>query len=134
MKKARFAVSLVIGLGLAFAVMWGRGLFSADTADEIVMAVSDGFSVAGLIFLGIGSLIWVSTTGLFDIFAFALKKGAHALIPGMVSDPTEDYYEYKMEKKEKRKGFTQLSSLIVGIVFVAIGLVLAAVWYQLVEG
>ena len=87
MKKAKYAASLISGLLLAFAVMWLRGLFSAESAADTVMAVSDGFAVAGLLFFGIGSLMWVSTTGFFDIFAFALRKGAHAIIPGMVGDP-----------------------------------------------
>ena len=132
MKNAKFVVTLITGLILAGAVMWLRGVFSAQNAAAAVMAVSDGFAVAGLLYLTMGSLMWVSTTGVFDIFAYALKKGAHALIPGMVDDSAANYYEFKMDKNEKRKKFTQHSALLIGAVFVVISLILSAVWYKLV--
>lgn len=129
MKKAKFWVALATGLLLAGAVMWIRGIFTAETPAAVVMAISDGFTVAGLLYLCMGSLMWVSTTGMFDIFAYALKKGAHAIIPGMVQDPVNNYYEYKMDKKSKRKGFTQHAALVVGAVFMAISIILTGVWY-----
>ena len=48
MKKAKFAATLVTGLILAVAAMWIRGLFEAESAEDIVKAISDGFTVAGL--------------------------------------------------------------------------------------
>ena len=47
MKNAKFVVTLITGLILAGAVMWLRGVFSAQNAAAAVMAVSDGFAVAG---------------------------------------------------------------------------------------
>ncbi len=131
MKKAKFVATLVTGLMLAFAAMWIRGLFDAESVADVVMAVSDGFTVAGLLYLCMGSLMWVSTTGMFDIFAYAFKKAAHALVPGMVDNDTKDFYEYKMDKKEKRKAFTQHSALVVGAGFIALSLILTLVWYSI---
>lgn len=131
MKNAKFVAALVTGLILAFAVMWIRGLFTAESAAEVVMAVSDGFTVAGLLYLCMGALMWVSTTGFFDIFGYAFKKAAHALIPGMVDNSPNNYYDYKIGKEGKRKGFTQHSALVVGAGFIVISLILTAVWYSI---
>lgn len=131
MKNAKFVAALVTGLILAFAVMWIRGLFTAESAAEVVMAVSDGFTVAGLLYLCMGALMWVSTTGFFDIFGYAFKKAAHALIPGMVDNSPNNYYDYKSGKEGKRKGFTQHSALVVGVGFIVISLILTAVWYSI---
>ncbi len=131
MKKAKFVVALVTGLILAFAAMWVRGLFEAESADEAVMAVSDGFTVAGLLYLCLGALMWVNTTGFFDIFGYAFKKAAHALVPGMVDNTADNYYDYKTGKQKKRDGFTQHSTLVIGIVFIVISLILTAVWYSI---
>ena len=131
MKNTKFVIALVTGLLLAFAAMWVRGLFDAKSADEAVMAVSDGFTVAGLLYLCLGALMWVSTTGFFDIFGYAFKKAAHALVPGMVNDTADNYYDYKMGKQGKRKGFSQHSALAVGAGFIVISLILTAVWYTI---
>lgn len=131
MKRAKFAAQLLTGLLMAFVVMGVRGLFDPETTlSGKVMAISDGFSVTGLLYIGMGSLMWVSTTGLFDIFAYAVRKGAHGLIPGMVKDTDGDYYSYKMDKKEKRKPFSGMSSLVTGAVFVIISVIFTVVWYN----
>ena len=131
MKKAKFAATLATGLILAFAAMYIRGLFEAKTAEDIVKAIGDGFTVAGLLYFFLGALMWVSTTGFFDIFGYAFKKAAHALVPGMVQEVASNYYDYKVDKLEKRKGFTQHSALVVGIGFIVISVILTMVWYSI---
>ena len=131
MKKAKFVATLVIGLLLSFAAMWIRGLFDAESVDEIVMAISDGFTVAGLLYLCLGALMWVSTTGFFDIFGYAFKKAAHALFPGMVDNTSANYYDYKVGKLGKRKGFSQHSALVIGAGFIVISFILTMVWYSI---
>lgn len=130
MKNLKYYVQAGIGLALAFAVMVYRGLFSKPSIADKVMAAGDGFTVAAVLYLGIGALIWISTTGFFDIFGYAVKKAAHALIPGMVEDNTGRYYEYKIEKEEKRKGFFEQFTLKLGVIFLIISAILLFVWYQ----
>ena len=131
MKKAKFVATLVTGLVLAVAAMWIRGLFEAESAEDIVKAISDGFTVAGLLYFFLGALMWVSTTRFFDIFGYAFKKAAHALLPGMVQETSANYYDYKVDKLEKRKGFTQHSALVIGVAFIVISFILTMVWYSI---
>ena len=129
MKKVKVIVQIGIGLLLAFLIMWYQGLFVVTKLSDIIMAISDGFTVVAVLYLGIGSLMWISTTGFFDIFGFAVKRGLHAILPGMVQECEGNYYEYKVQKSEKRKGFTEHLTLKLGLIFLIISIILTAVWY-----
>lgn len=130
MKNVKYYVQAGMGLLLAFLVMISRGLFDKGTVADKVMAVGDGFTVAAILYLGVGALMWVSTTGFFDLFSYAAKKAAHALLPGMVQDDVGRFYEYKVDKESKRKGFLEHFTLILGVIFLIISAVLLFVWYQ----
>lgn len=131
MKYMKYVVQTVLGLVLSLGVMFYRGLFEAEGGADRVMIICDGFTVTALLFLPVGILIWIATTGFFDIFGYAFQKGAHALIPGLVRDNYTGFYEYKLEKQEKRKTKKGEKSMIfVGAGFLLVGLCLTAVWYQ----
>lgn len=130
MKRIKYIVQAVLGLLLSFGVMFYRGLFQAGNAGDRIMIICDGFTVTALLFISVGFLLWVSTTGFFDIFGYAVRKGAHSLIPGLVRDNLSGYYEYKLEKESERKDRGAKSTLIVGAAFLAVSLALTAVWYQ----
>lgn len=133
MKKAKVWIQLAVGLLIALFIMWYQGAFIATKASDIVMAVGDGFTVAAVLYLGMGALMWISTTGFFDIFGFAFKRAARVFIPNFFVDAEGNFYEYKMGKVEKRKGFSQHSALIIGAIFLAISIVLTVVWYMIAE-
>ena len=132
MKNVKYYVQAGLGLVLAFAIMVFRGLFEEGTVADKVMIIGDGFTVVAVLYLGVGALMWVSTTGFFDIFGYAFKKAAHALVPGLVQDDAGRYYEYKVEKEIKRKGFFEHFTLKLGVVFLIISAILLWVWYQVI--
>ena len=133
MKKVKVLVQLGVGLLITFLIAWYQGAFVATKASDIIMAIGDGFTVTAVLYLGMGALMWISTTGFFDIFGFAFKKAARVFIPGVFLDTEGNFYEYKVEKEEKRKGFTQHSGLIIGVIFLVISIILTAVWYTIAE-
>lgn len=128
-KLIQYGVQLAVGLGISVAVMWGQGAFEAVGTADRLLAVCNGFSVTSLLYLCFGGLAWVSTTGVLDIFSYAVRKGAHFLIPAMGREDVGKYYEYKMQKAEKRRNKTHWSGLIVGLVFLAVSIALTAAWY-----
>ena len=73
--------------------------------------------------------MWISTTGFFDVFGYAFKRAARVFVPNFFVDAEGNFYEYKMEKVEKRKSFSQHSTLIIGAIFLIISIILTAVWY-----
>jgi hypothetical protein len=133
MKNVKVLIQLVVGLLIAFFIMRYQGAFVATKTSDIVMAVGDGFTVAAVLYLGVGALMWISTTGFFDVFGFAFKKAARVFIPNFFVDFEGNFYEYKMGKEEKRKGFSQYSTLIIGAIFLVISIILTVVWYMIVE-
>ena len=133
MKKVKVLVQLIVGLLIAFLIAYYQGVFAFTKASDIVMAIGDGFTVAAVLYLGMGALMWISTTGFFDIFSYAFKRAARVFIPGLFQDTEARFYEYKVEKMEKRTGFTQHSGLIIGAIFLVISIILTAVWYTIAE-
>ena len=96
------------------------------------LRLCDGFSITAMIYICFGILMWISTTGFFDIFAYAFRKGAHAIIPGMGLDNSmNSYYDYKQDKMDKRKSRPMYSTLVIGILFFIISMALVMYWYSL---
>ncbi len=129
MKWRSFFIQLLIGLVCVLLIVL-IGDMPEDTADR-VMAVDDAFTIVAFLYIGFGALFWVSSTGFFDIFSFAVKRALHAFIPGFVGDSTADYYEYKEERRGKRKERSIKSTFFAGVFLLVVSIVLTAVWYQL---
>lgn len=130
MKGKKYIIQSLIALAFAVTLMWCCGVLETETVADRVKAVCDGFSVAALLYISMGAILWVSTTGFFDIFSYAFKKGAHAIIPVTFQDMPRGYYEYKMEKNANRKERTHWFTLVLGGIMLVISLILTAVWYH----
>ena len=144
MKYMKYLVQGAVGLVLSLVVMISRGAFASGdtvTAADRVMAISDGFTVTALLFICFGALIWISTTGFFDIFSYAFKKAAHAFVPGAYADETANYYTYVTGQKNKRKSrkerkeemgmeeTSEKSTLFIGLIFLVLCLIFWGLWY-----
>ncbi len=121
---ARRAATLAADIALAVAVAVYRyntppaGLESIP----VLWAVSDALFVVGFLNLGIGALIWISTTGFFDILAYGLKSVIYLFTPIKKDVSKGGYYEYKMEKKEKRKK-VPFETLWIGLAMLVAGII-----------
>ena len=132
-KILRLTIQIVIGLFIAVGVMTSQGAFaSGASAQDRILAIGNGFSVTALLYISFGMLAWIATTGVLDIFSFALQKGAHFLIPFGAREANGKFYEFKVEKEEKRKkrGKGQYMTLLVGIGFLAVAIALTVAWYE----
>lgn len=134
MKKnlKRYLVQIAIALALSLIFMDFRGAFDpgSDSAKRL-MGVCDGFSMTAMLYVCFGFLLWISTTGFFDIFGYAFRKGAHAIIPGMGFDNLGSYYDYKQDKIAGRGNKPVYSTLIIGLGFLLLSAVLVGVWYTI---
>ena len=126
----RLIIQIAIGLIIAVGVMTSQGAFAegVSVADRI-LAIGNGFSVIALLYISFGLLVWISTTGVLDIFSFALQKGAHFLIPFSTREANGKFYEFKA-KKRKQKGKGQYMTLLVGLGFLIIAIALTVAWYE----
>ena len=66
-----------------------------------------------------------------DQLVFAVRKGAHFLIPFSTREANGKFYEFKVEKakKPKQKGKGQYMTLLVGLGFLMIAIALTVAWY-----
>lgn len=122
-------IQLAVGLLLVGALICFRDI-PEERADRL-RAVDDIFTIVALLYLCIGALLWVSTTGFFDIFGFAVKRGLHALIPGMVNDTVGDYYEYRESRRLRRRSRSLKSTFFVGVVLLLVSICLTIWWYMI---
>jgi hypothetical protein len=122
----KYAVATGVALALCLLTLWLHGFSLATELVDKYRILADAFTIPGVIILMVGCLVWISTTGFFDILAFAFSNLGARLIPffGAKSDH-ESYYDYKMRKdKSRAKGYAFL--FVVGAVFVVIALVFTA--------
>lgn len=130
MKWKKYGVQVIVGLMIVAMLALGRGLGEKESAADAVLVICDSFTIVSFMYLGIGSLLWVSTTGFFDIFGFAFRTAAHMLVPGMVKEGERNFYDYKMAKVAERPQKPLRSTFIVGLIFLVISILLTLVWHQ----
>lgn len=97
---------------------------------SVFHALSDGFFVTGLLNLGFGALIWISTTGFFDIFSYSAKSILNFFIPRSMMErmgmtrTSGDFYEYKVKKQEKRgEPWLPIETLGFGVILIVFALI-----------
>lgn len=121
----RFLVDSVIGLVVAVVVWWIEGLFQAETALDVLRILSDGFFVAGMLFLAMGGLKWTTNGGVMDGLGFTFKTGL-ARIRSDYETAHMSFREYREARQEKAT--SPKSSLLAGTLHIAIAAVLYLVY------
>lgn len=131
MKKwISFGVQLLIAALIAVALYYSfvDDLDTTRFEHQRYVAVEDAWTmycwsnalfVPGVMWLGIGGLMWIATTGFFDIFSYAFSSLLVLFSPLKNPKDHQHFYEYKMAKEEKRKGKSVTwSVLIVGLILI----------------
>ncbi|NLE68677.1 MAG: DUF3899 domain-containing protein [Clostridiales bacterium] len=116
----RYFIGGLIALAMSLLLLWERGTFSQADDIQWLKDLSDAFFVPGVLFAGIGGLIFVAGNGIFDMLNFGVKK-VLLLIRSEKHQKAfpRTYYDY-LQRKNRRdnKGFGHL--LIIGGVFLAL--------------
>ena len=104
-------------------IMWLRGFDSAPSLQEQYRILADSFSIPGLLLVLFTALFWVSSEGAFDGLGYAFSRIGSMFIPfHKKSLEHKTYYDYKMEKKDKRAhGYSFL--FFVGLFYLAVSIV-----------
>ena len=122
---------LVLETVVALLIARYRGMSAENELALNARYLSDGCFVVGFMMSGIGALTWISTTGFFDIMSYGVQYGVRALVGlfgGNRKPMNKDFYEYKLEKEERR-GKTVYSVLVCGLIFVALSVIFLKVYY-----
>ena len=129
-KKKSFWISLAVQLVIALVI---AALMYANTVDDLnpviyehkryaavpeawpMYCASNALFVPGVMWLGVGGLMWIATTGFFDIFGYAFKSLLVLFSPLKKPSDMEHFADYKLAKEEKRAGGSiPFATLIVG--------------------
>lgn len=112
-------VVLLIGLLIAYSMCSSSDAFS-QSKPEMMKILSNAFLLPGVIFVGLGSLIFVSNFGYFNLFDFGFKQlFSHFGSKEKRKEFREkypDYYTYNKEKQKERAQYTFI--LFPGIFFI----------------
>lgn len=96
---------------------------------ERYRTLCDGFTLPGILALGVGCLLWVSNEGAFHGLTYCLNIAWKALLPGGRLK-MEKYYDYVQRRSEKKvTGFGFL--FVCGGVCMALALIFMALFYRL---
>ena len=122
-------VAMVVAIAaIAVMIAVSRGLSLELPYQLNARYLSDGFFVVGFLLTGMGALIWISTTGFFDIMTYAVKSFLVLFTP--IKKPKEhpSFFDYK-EQREERRGKPRFLMLIVGVIYLALSVICLGIYY-----
>ena len=139
------AALALVGLVIAGLIAWySYGLSAPDTqlnvdfyelggtppgqSQRIMAALSDGFFITGVLLASVGLLTWISSTGFFDMLFYGFR-GLLSLVPFKAPRKPKPFYDYKMERAEKRKKPLN-SMLMVGAAYLLLAVIFTVLYYN----
>lgn len=128
-KLLKYGIPALIGAAITLTVAMGQGLGGVGSAWSL-RALSDGCFVTTVLMGGMGALVWVSTTGFFDIFTYAGKSLLVLFSPMKQPEKLKKFYEYKADKDEKRKK-ADFTLLIVGAAYLLLSFAFLGGYYAM---
>ncbi len=123
----KYAVCFGIEALIAFFVIWSKGFF-AHSAMVNLQILSDAFFVAGILMSLFAGMMYVSGEGALIGIGFVLRNVVLAFLP-MGRAKHEKYADYRTRKMDEIKRQNDSCILVTGLIFLAIGIILTAIWY-----
>ena len=105
------AAGVVLFVFAAVVRLSGGDFQLGDGLSGILMLLSDACLLPGAILCSVGALIFISGTGMFDIISYTLTS---------LTGGGAGYYEYKNQKKAKKRNPTPMLFAGVGFLFLSI--------------
>ena len=121
-------VTLVLDIVLALVIAYWRFTSSPEDYNiDVMYALSDGFFLVGMLNLGFGALLWISTSGIFDIISYGFKSLLYLFTLRTKDKDEGGYYEYQLKKKQNRKA-VPFETLWIGAGLIIVGIVFYILW------
>ena len=113
----KFLVDLGVATVLAVLVWVLEGLFRVETALDAFRILSDGFFVAGAMFLAMGGMTWTKNGGVMDGLGFTFKT-VFARIRSDYETSRMTFAEYREEREKKASSPKPM--LLAGLIHLAL--------------
>ena len=123
----KYLVCFVIASLIALVVFWIKGFFT-DSLSVNLQILADGFVVSGLMLLAFAGMMYISSEGGLIGVSFILRNVVLAFIPlGRLKH--EVYAKYRERKMKELKQNRNASALLVGLLFLFVGILFTVIWY-----
>jgi hypothetical protein len=134
-KKQKMIASIVvyvIGLLIASSIIFSGDTFSQPQA-EVMKIISNAFLIPGVLFAGVGALMFVSNMGYFGIFDYGFKQlnisfGSKEKRKEF-RDKYPDYFTFNNERSKEQAQFTFI--LVPGIIFLLLSLLFTVLFFYI---
>ena len=123
----KYGICFGVASLIALAVFWSKGFFGHGLAVDIQI-LSDGFFVSGILLVLFAGMMYISSEGALLGVGYMLKNAFLAFIPGGRSRQ-ELFKDYRERKMQELKKSADRCVLVVGLIFLAVGVVLTVIWY-----
>lgn len=124
----RLSVMILVSAAIALMIAVSRGLSLKESVRFNACCLSDGFFVVGFLMAGMGALIWISTTGFFDMMSYAVRSFLVLFTPLKKPKEHPGYVEYK-EARDARRGKPRFGLLVVGVVYLVLSALCLGIYY-----
>ena len=96
---------------------------------------SDALFFLGVMWAGVGALMWIATTGFFDLLRYAGHSIWMIFNPMKSVDDIGTFYDYKLIREEARAGKpVNHACLIIGLATLAAAFILAMISMNMIGG
>ena len=130
MKKIwKYLITALVGLVGALLILVFKDTFAKTATQKILADLSDAFFVPGVLLLGVGTLLFASNGGAFDMLAFGVIKLLDLYKRDLTKVKYRTFHDYRQAQKEKKRTFDYL--LIVGAAMVVISAVFLILYYKI---
>lgn len=130
-RKKGYIISISLILIFISVMLNYEGVTSCETPKDLIGALSNCFSVPGVLFAGIGGLSLLSKLGAYDSFGYIFGKFAlHNIFVTKQQKHYDSLYDYKAEKDAKGRAWLP-QVLFVGLVSLGVGIVLLVIYFIL---
>ena len=77
----KYVVGFLIAAGIFFLAIGMRNIYTETDIRQIYRFLADGFSIPGMLYLGLGFLIWFANLGTFHGIGYSLRHLFTMLLP-----------------------------------------------------
>ncbi|MBQ2881311.1 MAG: DUF3899 domain-containing protein [Clostridia bacterium] len=123
----KYIICFCVASVLSFIVIWIKGFFTDSIAVNIQI-LSDAFFVSGILLTMFAIMLYISGEGALLGIGFVLRNVVLTFIP-MGRAKQELYSEYRERKLKKAKKEKDNCILVVGLLFLFIGIIFTVIWY-----
>ncbi len=123
----KYLVCFAIASLITVVIFWIKGFFTDSLAVNLQI-LSDGFVVSGFMLVAFAGMIYISGEGGLIGVSYVLRNVFLAFIP-MGRLKHEVYAKYRERKMKELKKSGDHCILLVGLLFLFVGIVFTVIWY-----